>query len=117
MNELIDLEKQGWEALSSDGDTGRSFYASVLREDAMMIFPGGMCIDGREHILQSLGPQPWETFDIENPRVVPLAHNVAAVVYRVTARRKGSPPYVALISSTYVQDGHWKLVLHQQTPV
>ena len=42
-----------------EGEAGQKFYASILREDAVMLFPGGMRIDGREHILQSLGSQPW----------------------------------------------------------
>lgn len=117
MNELIELEQQGWKALSTGGDAGKEFYASVLREDAVMLFPGGMCIDGRESILQSLGSQPWETFEIENPQVVSLTSNAGMLVYKVTAHRKGNPPYVALVSSTYVRDRDWRLVVHQQTPV
>lgn len=116
MDELLELEQQGWEALSSEGDAGKRFYASVLRHDAVMLFPGGMHIVGRERILQSLGSQPWETFRIENAHMVSLAANVATLAYRVTAQRKGSQPYVALVSSTYVRDRAWKLVVHQQTP-
>lgn len=117
MKELIDLERQGWEALSSVGEAGKDFYAAMLREDAVMLFPGGMRTEGRERILQSLGIQPWETFQIENPRVIALTENVATVVYKVTARRQRLQPYIALISSTYVRNEGWKLVVHQQTPV
>ena len=116
MHELIELEEQGWRALSTEGDAGKKFYASVLREDAVMLFPGGMRITGRERILESLGTQPWESFQIENPAAIPLGANVATLVYTVKAQRKGSEPYVALISSTYVHDGAWQLVVHQQTP-
>jgi hypothetical protein len=117
MDELIELEQKGWKALSTEGVAGREFYASVLRDDAVMLFPGGRRIDGRELILESIGLQPWETFRIENPQVVVLTSSSATVVYRVTAQRKGSQPYVALVSSTYVHDRNWKLVVHQQTPV
>jgi hypothetical protein len=116
MRELIELEEQGWRALSTEGDTGRKFYASVLREDAVMLFPGGMRVAGRDRILQSLGSQPWDSFHIENPVVVPLSANAATVVYTATARREGKEPYIALISSTYVHDRTWQLVVHQQTP-
>lgn len=116
MHELIELEERGWRALSTEGDAGKKFYASVLREDAVMLFPGGMRIVGRERILESLGTQPWDSFQIENPAVIPLANNVATLVYTAKAQRKGSEPYVALISSTYVHDGAWQLVVHQQTP-
>lgn len=115
-HELIELEERGWRALSTEGDAGKKFYASVLREDAVMLFPGGMRISGRERILESLGAQPWDSFQIENPEVISLAGNVATLVYAVKAQRKGSESYVALISSTYVHDRTWQLVVHQQTP-
>lgn len=116
MNELVELERRGWEALSTAGEAGRRFYAGILREDAVMLFPGGMRVDGRERILQSIGSQPWETFQLEDPRVVSLTENVATVLlYRVSAQRQGNEPYVALISSTYVRDRDWKLVVHQQS--
>ena len=116
MHDLIELEEQGWRALSTEGDAGKKFYASVLREDAVMLFPGGMRIAGRERIVQSLGVQPWKSFRIENPEVVTLSPNVATLVYTARAQREGSEPYVALISSTYVRDDGWQLVIHQQTP-
>jgi hypothetical protein len=116
MDELLELERKGWEALSSEGDAGKRFYASVLRDDAVMLFPGGMRIVGREPILQSLGSQPWQSFRIEDAQTVVLGTDVATLVYRVAAQRKGDRPYVALISSTYVRDGEWKMVVHQQTP-
>jgi hypothetical protein len=115
MRELIELEEQGWRALSTKGDAGRKIYESVLREDAVMLFPGGMRIEGREQILESLGSQPWESFHIESPRVLQLSESSASVIYKVTAQRKSSPPYVALISSTYSRGDAWQLVLHQQT--
>jgi hypothetical protein len=116
MQELIELEEQGWRALSTQGDAGQKFYASVLREDAVMLFPGGMRIVGRERILQSLSAQPWSSFQIENPQLVSLSPTAATLVYTVTAQRKGSEPYVALASSTYVRVETWQLVVHQQTP-
>jgi hypothetical protein len=92
MHELIELEEQGWRALSTEGDAGKKFYASVLREDAVMLFPGGMRIVGRERVVQSLGAQPWNSFRIENVQVVSLSTNAATLVYTVTAQRKGSEP-------------------------
>jgi len=116
MHELIELEERGWRALSTEGDAGKKFYASVLREDAVMLLPGGMRIAGRESILQSLGAQPWDSFQIENPTVIPLAPRAAILVYTAKAQRGSGEPYVALISSTYVHDRAWQLVVHQQTP-
>ncbi len=116
MGELIELEEQGWRALATEGDAGRKFYEAVLREDAVMLFPGGMRIEGRARILESLGAQPWQSFRLENPQVIQLAEDTAVIVYKVTAQRKGSAPYTALISSTYVRNQRWQLVVHQQTP-
>ncbi|MBW4652657.1 MAG: nuclear transport factor 2 family protein [Kaiparowitsia implicata GSE-PSE-MK54-09C] len=118
MQDLIDLEEQGWQALSTDVEASKKFYSSVLRHDAVMLFPGGMIIEGKEKILQSLSAQPWKSFQIEEPRVISLSERAEVLVYRVIAQRQGSEPYVALINSTYeLSDGMWKLVLHQQTPV
>lgn len=116
MRELMDLEEQGWRALATEGDAGKKFYASVLREDAVMLFPGGMRIEGRDRILESLGAPPWQSFRIENPKVVSLCEGAATLTYKVTAQRQDSEPYVALISSTYVRGKAWQLVVHQQTP-
>jgi len=116
MRELIELEEQGWRALSTEGDAGRKFYASVLREDAVMLVPGGMRIEGRANILESLGAQPWESFRIESPQVLQLSQHAASIIYKVTAQRKGSAPYMALISSTYALGGAWQHAVHQQTP-
>jgi hypothetical protein len=41
MQDLINLEKQGWQALSSAGAASQEFYSSILRDDAVMLFPGG----------------------------------------------------------------------------
>ncbi|HEU4655710.1 MAG TPA: nuclear transport factor 2 family protein [Steroidobacteraceae bacterium] len=116
MHELIDLEEQGWRALSTQGDAAAKFYACVLRDDAVMLFPGGLRIEGRDSILQSLAAQPWRSFQIEDSRVISLGEDSAVVIYKVTAQRDGSDPYAALISSTYVNEKGWRLVVHQQTP-
>jgi hypothetical protein len=117
MKDLIELERRGWEALSTEGEAGRTFYGSLLREDAVMVFPGGLRLEGRDRILQSIGAQPWQTFQIEEPDAVSLTANAATLIYRARAQRKGSEPYAALISSTYVREGEWKLVVHQHTPL
>jgi len=117
MNELFQLERQGWQALSTAGDAGRNFYADLPHDDAVMLFPGGLRIEGRERILESLGMQPWRTFELTDLRSIPLSPEVTTLIYRVTAQREGSEPYSALVSSTYVRQRDWTLVVHQQTPV
>lgn len=116
--DLIRLEERGWQALSREGEHGKRFYEEILRDDAVMAFPGGMLIVGKRKILESLAGQPWESFRIEEPRVLPLTLNAGVVVYRVSAQRGRQEPYAALVSSAYALDGEtWKLVFHQQTPV
>ena len=118
MHDLIELEEQGWQALLSERETSKKFYRSVLHNDAIMLFPGGTLIEGKEKILESLAAQLWKSFQIKEPQAISLSKNAGVLVYRVTAHREGSAPYVALISSTYrLIDGTWKLLLHQQTPV
>ncbi len=117
MQQLLELERKGWQALSTPAGAGRRFYASVLREDAIMLFPGGLVIVGKEAILESITDHPWEGFDMRDPRLIRLSDHAAVVVYGVVARRGDVAPYSALISSTYARaEGAWRLVLHQQTP-
>ncbi|MFN2201604.1 MAG: nuclear transport factor 2 family protein [Caldilineaceae bacterium] len=118
MHELIELEVQGWQALTEEGDAARDFYESVLREDAVMLFPGGIRLQGKDEILASFAAQPWQSFQFQEMQVISLLAEAGVVVYWVAAQRADTEPYEALISSTYVRDGDtWKLALHQQTPV
>jgi len=75
MQDLIDLEEQGWQAPSSGRKASKKFYSSLLRDDVVMLFPGGMLIDGKEKILKSLAAQPWKSFSIEEPRVIFLSES------------------------------------------
>ena len=118
MQELIELEEQGWQALASEGDAAQTFYDAVLHDDAVMLFPGGMRLEGKQRILESLAAQPWKTYQIESPQTLSLSDKAALLAYKVSAQREGDEPYEALISSTYTKvDGQWKLIFHQQTPV
>lgn len=117
MEDLLDIEERGWQALSSEGNAAKRFYASVLAEDAVMVFPGGLLLEGKERILASMEQSPWQKVQIETPRLVSLSNNARAIVYKVTAQREGDEPYTALISSTYaLREGKWRLIVHQQTP-
>ncbi len=118
MDDLLNLEREGWMALSSGLDKAYAFYAEVLAEDAMMIFPGDLVIIGEKAILNSLGTQPWDSFSIDEVSQLALTNDASALVYKVTAKRKDSQPYIARITSVYVQrDQKWQLILHQQTPI
>ena len=113
-DEVEDLERRGWEALS--GPDGAAFYTDVMADDGVMLFPG--IILNRDQSLHAIaGAPPWATFDLEDVRVVEAGADGAVVIYRATARREGEAPYRAWMSSVYARrDGRWRLVLHQQSP-
>lgn len=117
-SELLDLEMRGWEALSTSAEAAREFYASVLHEECVMIFPGGLLLEGRGDILESFDSNPWSSFDIAEPRSIWLAPGASILIYRVRAERSASGPYAALVSSTYLRLGdEWVLAAHQQTTI
>ncbi|OWY63094.1 hypothetical protein B7486_54935 [cyanobacterium TDX16] len=114
--DLTRLERQGWEALATEG-AAAGFYDGVLADDVLMLLPGGMVIDDRQTVVDSMGGAPWSSYELRDVRVLPVADGVAVVAYEATAVRD-EQPYTALFNSTYRhEDGRWKLVLHQQTPV
>ncbi|HEY3881362.1 MAG TPA: nuclear transport factor 2 family protein [Trebonia sp.] len=114
MEQLLELEERGWQALSSDEPV--KFCEEWLASDAVMIVPG-VIID-RETFLRAVGiEQPWASHRIEDAHVLSLTDESAALIYRVTARRAGQPDFIGLLTSIYVKRAdRWKLVLHQQTP-
>lgn len=115
--DLLDLEQAGWEALSSTPEDAARFYGDVLAPQVLMLLPGGMVIDDRQHAIDSMSGTPWDRFELGQERVHDLGEGCAAVAYRATASR-GGQDYTALCTSTYVRsDGRWRLALHQQTPV
>ena len=115
-HELLDLERRAWEALSTEGG-GAPFYEEVLAEEVLVLLPGGMVIDDRRQLVDSMRGAPWSAFELSDERVFELTEGCAVVAYRGTATRDGSE-YVALFNSTYVRQGDaWRLALHQQTPL
>lgn len=117
-SELVELEERGWKALSSDGEAATDFYDRVLDDEVVMLLPGGLLLSDRVQILSSMSGTPWSSYRMIDPRVLSPADGIRVVVYRVEAKRDGSPDYSALIASTYVRRGAgWRMVLHQQTPL
>ena len=115
-HDLAALEKQGWDALSSNGETARAFYEQVLDERVVMLLPGGLALDDRATILESMSGRPWASYALDDMQSFQPTPDVGIVTYSAAARR-GGQEYTAAISSVYVlRQGEWKLVLHQQTP-
>jgi hypothetical protein len=113
-SELIELERQGWEALC--GPSGPEFYDRLMADEGVMVFSSGT-LDRAASIEAIRGASPWRSFRIESPRVVHPAPDVGVVVYLASARRGDDDEYRAWMSSTYVRDagGAWRLALHQQS--
>lgn len=115
--DLIHLERQAWEALSTSGEAAAAFYEKVLADEVLMLFPGGLVIDGRAQVIASVSGPAWESYEISDERIVELGVDAAIVAYRAVAVREGNE-YEALFNSTYVRvDGSWKMAFHQQSPV
>lgn len=116
-DDLLELERAAWKALSSDGDSAAGFYEQVLARHVLMLLPGGLVIDDRAQVVDSMRGAPWASFELSNERVLQLTEGSAVVAYQATARR-GKSDYTALFNSTYVREGDsWRLAVHQQTPV
>jgi hypothetical protein len=116
-SELVELERSAWTALATSGEVAAQFYERVLSDDVLMLLPGGMVIDDRAEVIESMRGAPWDGFELADERVLQLDDDCAIVAYRATARRK-DVEYTGLFNSTYVRrSGEWHLALHQQTPL
>lgn len=113
---LLDLERHGWDSLCNS--TGAQFYGDLMTDDAIMVLANGAVMD-RDAVVASLEhAPPWQSYDIEDVRLVDAGADAAAIVYVGTGYRDGDQPaFVGVMSSVYVrQDGRWRLALYQQTP-
>jgi Domain of unknown function (DUF4440) len=111
--ELIQVERRGWEALCSE--QGAAYYQEHLTDDALMAFPFGV-MDRGEALSAMSAAQPWSSFHMDDIRVIALGPESGVVVYSVTAQREGQEPFSAVVSSTFVRRGDlWKLAFHQQS--
>jgi uncharacterized protein (TIGR02246 family) len=112
--ELEALERAGWDSLS--GPDGAAFYADLMADDGLMVFPGTV-MDKAESLRAIAGAPPWLTFELRDLRVIEATPDTAVVTYRATARRPDQNAYEALMTTVYARrEGQWQMVLHQQTP-
>jgi hypothetical protein len=113
-HDLVDLERRGWEALTSPD--GAAFYAEVLSDDAVMVFPDTV-LTRQESLSAIAGAAPWSSFSLEDVRVLPVGTEGGIITYRAVANRGAESTYDAVMTSVYAKRaGAWRLVLHQQTP-
>jgi len=114
---LLALEHDGWNALC--GARGGGFYGELMTAEAVMVLVNGAVLD-RDAVAASLdGAPPWAEFELTEPRLVAIAEEAAALVYRARAARDDDEdPFTALMTSVYVlRDGRPRLALYQQTTV
>jgi hypothetical protein len=111
-----DLEEQGWQALATEGAASK-FYGEVLDETVAMLLPGGLLLDDRAAIIDSMSGPPWSSYRIDGLTEHRPTADTALVTYGVRARRGAAAEYSALVASLYVRraDG-WRMAFHQQTP-
>lgn len=117
IDELLALEHRGWKSLC-DG-TGADFYSRIMTEDAVMVLAHGYVLD-RGAVIRSLNDAPaWRRYEINDVRLIEIEEDRAILVYTARASRTGNEPeFVALMSSVYTrQNGEWRLILYQQTPI
>lgn len=114
---LLELEHAGWQSLS-DG-TGDEFYGRVMTDGALMVLANGMVMD-RDAVTAALGESPpWTRYEIDDPKLVTIDGDTAALVYQGTGYREGSDePFVGAMSSVYTRStSGWRLALYQQTAI
>lgn len=111
---LTRLEREGWDALCRS--EGGRFYGRLMTADAVMVLVNGTVLD-RDAVVASLDGAPeWARYELTDERLVPLASDAVALVYRARAARDGEPPFVAVMTSVYrLLDDEVRLALYQQT--
>ncbi|GFZ93034.1 nuclear transport factor 2 family protein [Nesterenkonia alkaliphila] len=117
IEELLELEHQGWQSLCSS--TGADFYGQIMTEDGVMILAHGF-VFSREQVIASLNDAPpWDRYEISEQRLIPLDASCAVLVYQGRAwRGESEPEFRALMSSVYVRhENTWRLACYQQTPI
>lgn len=114
LDELLALEHAGWRSLCDS--TGGAFYGSTMTADGAMVLVDGSVLD-RDAVAASLSEAPpWASYEIVEPRVLPLGDDAASLLYTGRASREQGEAFAARMASTYVRtaDG-WRLALYQQT--
>lgn len=111
LDTLLQLEKQGWESLTKS--QGADFYGEIMIKDAVMILD-------YDTITASLNAsEPWDTYEIKQPKLLPISADTATLIYSANASRENnSEPFQATMASTCtLVEGEIKLALYQQTTI
>jgi ketosteroid isomerase-like protein len=111
-NELLEREKQFWNALDNP-----DFYRENMAEDALAIINGEVKTRDDAVAMTREMPVRWDNVRFDNQRFVQISDDSAAVTYDGTAEQKTGERYAARITSVYTRrDGEYLLVLTTHTP-
>lgn len=118
MRELLDVEHELWRAnLAGHG----AFYADFLRPDALAVSPWGTLTRDEAVATINANQNPYTSYEITEPQVVPLGPDAAVLTYRaeVHGENEGEPfRHTVYATSVHVrEDGRWRGAFHQQTLV
>lgn len=110
---VLEIEKSFWR---SSGD--QDFYDSHVADGGRFVLSTGTM--DKQEVVSAMGhAEPWKSFQIMDPALIPINDEVVGLVYEATGQRDDeSDEYRASILSVYImRNGVWQLILHQQTPL
>lgn len=115
LDELLTLEHAGWHSLCTG--SGDEFYGRTMTDDARMVMGNGSVMT-HDDVVSALADAPaWASYEIDDPVVVRMGDDAAALVYMGTGRRPDGGHFTGVMTSVYARDSNgWRLALHQQTP-
>ena len=98
---------------------GAHLYGTLLSPECVMAFPAPIGIMKGAAITRSLQGAPrWSSVKMTELTIGRPDEETIVLAYRAEGQREGANAYVAFCTSGYRFDnGCWKLVHHQQTPV
>lgn len=64
----VELERQGWQALSTSGDAAVAFYREVLDDSPLMLLPGGAVLSDTTTVLETMSGPPWSRYELGQRR-------------------------------------------------
>ncbi len=113
---IIDLEKQGWEAIKNKDWNA---FGSLLSEDFVNVDDDGITT-GRSEVVKLTSNLNLTDYSLEESKVVMLSKDVALLTYKATEKgsSKGQdlPSKPFYMSSAYVKrGGKWVNVFFQET--
>jgi uncharacterized protein (TIGR02246 family) len=119
-DELTAKERQGWTAWSKhDGQA----FKGLVTKDAVQAVAGGGVTSGRDKIIADVNANTCKVagFDFSDVKVNHVSQDVALISYMATQDAtcggKKLPPKVYATSVYLRQDGKWKSVHYQETPI